>query len=181
MIEGLAGIAAALIAGAFLFATAGPAFGSARARRAVRDLLEARNSLGRGDTDRRRRINKLIETEIADLERHGEQREDAALLRILSISGALVVAGAFGAWLPALLPSDWAGDRSRYIGSACLALASVLALLAGGLGTRNSSRLATVAWALLGTAAGAGLLIGAYYIIRWTPYWIELNKVGEAQ
>jgi hypothetical protein len=124
MTEVLTAAATAVIAGMFLYITTGPAIGTARARKAVRELVDLRNSL-RHDIPRRTRVNEVLDRELDALEKLADisRRRLYTALNIELGLIVLVVASLFGR---AYLIGDDAKDVASYITAGLLLLMGVM-------------------------------------------------------
>lgn len=118
----------ALIGGAVVYITTGPALGATRSRKAVRELLEIQAQLGPGEAAHHDAISGLLEKEVSSLKALGDTRE-RWFNAVLNAGSALFALAGLTAFSSLFIPSDDLKEVVRYVCGGSLLLTAPLSII----------------------------------------------------
>lgn len=175
----IATIFVALIGGAVVFITTGPALGATRSRKAVRELLEIRGALEPSDRKNQRKIREIVDREVLVLEAMGDTQQRLANSS-KKLALGLIALGLMAAVTTIFIPSERLQEPVLYFSAVLLLLAAIALLVA----TPYEVSIQTTRWAKVGawlvTSAGIAILLGmAVLIVSDTSYMGYLLEFWE--
>jgi len=173
-------IVVALIGGAVVYITTGPALGATRSRRAVRELLEIQSALRPTDVENRRKVRALVDREVLVLEAMGDTRQ-RVVNAVLVAWGSMLAVGVLAMMVRILIPSPSGKEVMLYVAATVFLLASLIPLGAAPFAAETRPRWWGKVGAILILSAVSTLLVAmAILIVQDTSYWNQLLKSWKA-
>lgn len=167
-------ILVALIGGAVVYITTGPALGATRSRKAVRELLEIRSGLDQGDSAHREAVDRILAKEMGVLEAMGDTRQ-RLLVTGYNAAFTLFVTGVVMAAAGLFVPSESLKDVVKYVGGASFLLSSTIPpLLLPDLWNRQTTRRSRLRVAVVLCGLSATSLLLAVLSVYGTTYMDQL-------